>query len=248
MIESILFFLQQISPSLIFLIEYLLAFISIISMARFFGEGGLYSYIALSVIVANIQVLKTVDLAFLEFPVALGTILFSSSFMATDILTEFYGAQSARRAVNIGFFASLFITISMLLTISINPSADSQNINTAMIEIFTPMPAIFCASIISYLVSSHLDIYIYEYVRNITDGKYLWLRTVVSTSISSLIDSTIFSVLAWIVFAQNPVTIEQLLYTYILGTYIFRFVIMILQTPMIYFVRFLFNRGSYGCI
>lgn len=243
MIESILHFLENFSPLLIFFIEYILAFLSIIFMARFFGEGGLFSYIALVVVVSNIQVLKTVEVGFTDFPIALGTILFSSSFMATDILTEFYGAESARKSVWIGFFAALFITIAMILTISITPSPSSYKVNLAMIEIFTPMPAIFFASIFAYLISSHLDIYIYQYIRALTKEKYLWLRAFLSTAISSLIDSSIFSILAWIVFAKSPINLEELVYTYILGTYIFRVIIIILQTPMIYFVRFLFNRG-----
>lgn len=247
MIESILHFLQNFSPSLIFFIEYILAFLSIIFMARFFGEGGLFSYIALVVVVSNIQVLKTVDVGFTKFPIALGTILFSSSFMATDILTEFYGAKSARQGIWIGFFAALFITIAMILTISIAPSEPSYKVNLALVEIFTPMPSIFFASIFSYLISSYLDIYIYQYIRAITKGKHLWLRSVLSTSISSLIDSSIFSTLAWIIFAKTPITFEELIYTYILGTYIFRLIIIILQTPMIYFVRFLFNHYPSDC-
>lgn len=243
MIEHILHLLANFAPSYIFLMEYILAFFSIVLMVKFFGEGGLFSYVALVVVISNIQVLKTAYIGFVNFPIALGTILFSSSFMATDILTEFYGPASARKSIWIGFFAAFFITIAMILTIAIHPSYESYNINNAMIEIFTPMPTIFFSSIFAYFISSNIDIYIYQYVRRITMSKLLWLRAILSSAISALIDSAIFSTLAWIVFAKNPITIEELIYTYILGTYIFRLIVIILQTPMIYFVRFLFNRG-----
>ena len=61
-----------------------------------FGEIGLYIYSAIAIIVANIQVLKLVKFSFFSEPIALGTVLFASTFLCTDILAEYYGAKKAR--------------------------------------------------------------------------------------------------------------------------------------------------------
>ena len=68
----------------------------------------MYVYTVLAIIVANIQVLKIVNFPFFENPIALGTILFSTTFLTTDILTEYYGVKSARKNILIGFLGFLF--------------------------------------------------------------------------------------------------------------------------------------------
>ena len=70
------------------------SFISVLIFLKIFGEVGLYIYTVVAVIVANIQVLKLVKFSFFIDPVALGTILFASTFLCTDILTEFYGTNN----------------------------------------------------------------------------------------------------------------------------------------------------------
>jgi len=237
MIEQIIAFLQSLPPELVLCIEYLVCCLAILIMTRLAGRAGLVAYIALAVVIGNMQVLKTAHFAFLAHPVALGTILFSSSFVAVDILSEFYGQDNARQAIWIGFSAILLTTLLMILTISIKPADMSLEAHKAMSELFLPLPSLFFASLISYLASQHIDISIFQAVRRITSGKYLWLRTVISGAISALIDNIIFSSLAFIIFARNPVEMERLIYTYILGTLVFRVFIIIIQTPVIYLVR-----------
>lgn len=229
--------LSNLPSEAILCMEYLTCLVTIICMARFFGKGGLFAYIVLAIIIGNIQVLKTASFSFLNFHVALGTIVFSSTFIVTDILSEFYGASEARKAVWLGFVATLFVTVIMFLTIGIKPVDSTMEAHRAIESIFLPLPSLFFASLISYLICQHLDIWIFQGIRRMTNGKYLGLRTVISSAASSLLDNIIFSTLAFLVFAPHPVSIKELVYTYILGTYIFRIAIVILQTPTIYLIR-----------
>ena len=70
-------------------------FFTVILAFRLFGKLGLYMWIAVSVIVANIQVLKTIEI--FSFTTTLGNIVYASSFLATDILSENFGKKDARR-------------------------------------------------------------------------------------------------------------------------------------------------------
>ena len=72
-------------------------FTSILVLLKLFGEVGIYLYTIIAVIAANIQILKIVKFSFFNEPVALGTILFASTFLCTDILTEYYGVKSAKK-------------------------------------------------------------------------------------------------------------------------------------------------------
>ena len=66
----------------------------------------------------------------------------------------------------------------------------------------------------------------------------MWLRNNASTAISALIDNTIFSVLAWIVFAADPLPWSTVIFTFILGTYWLRLIVAAMDTPIIYLSRY----------
>ena len=94
-------------------------------------------------------------------PIALGTILFASTFLCTDILSEYYGKEKARKNVLIGFCSFLLMTILMLVTIGIQPAEDEwvSMVQESLAILFTPMTSIFVASMIAYLISQYFDIW-----------------------------------------------------------------------------------------
>ena len=79
--------LNNLNPEIIWLLMLIFCFISILIFIRLFGYVGIFIYSALAVIAGNIQVLKTVDFFYSPEPVALGTILFASTFLFTYILS-----------------------------------------------------------------------------------------------------------------------------------------------------------------
>lgn len=220
-----------------FIVEYLVCCLVILILAERWGKAGLYTYMALAAICANIQVIKTVNFEWFDFPIALGTIVFSSTFLCSDIIAEFFGKDSAIGATWVSLLSTLFVTIIMYITISLPPASDSVTVQSALECIFSPSIQIFSASLMSYIVSQYIDINIFQKIRTATNGKYLWLRSVVSLSLSALIDNIVFSTLAWVIFSKTPVDLHTLIYTYILSTYVFRLGTAILETPMMYIMR-----------
>ena len=234
-------FLGSINTFLLWFIMLIFCFSSILIFLRLFGFAGLYVYSALAVIIGNIQVLKTVDFFYSPEPVALGTVLFASTFLCTDILSEHFGKDKAQKNVLIGFVSFLFITIVMLITIGFNPSANDW-VQDSLENIFTPMSRFFIASMIAYLVSQYFDVWIYSAIKNLTTNKFLWLRNNLSTVLSSLIDNTVFSILAWIILNPNPETFYNVIMIYILGTYILRIFIAFIDTPFMYLSKIFLPR------
>ena len=106
-------YLNSLNTFALWLIMLLFCFSSILIFLKLFGYAGLYVYSALAVIIGNIQVLKTVDFFYSPEPVALGTALFASTFLCTDILSEHFGKDKAKKNVLIGFAVFLFMTIIM---------------------------------------------------------------------------------------------------------------------------------------
>jgi len=215
-------YLGSFNTFVLWLIMLLICFLSILVFLKLFGYVGLYVYSALAVIIGNIQVLKTVDFFYSPEPVALGTALFASIFLCTDILSEHFGREKARKNVLIGF----------------DWAQDS------LANVFTPMSRFFIASMIAYLASQYFDVWIYSAIKNITKNRYLWLRNNLSTMLSSLVDNTVFSLLAWIILNPNPETLYNVIMIYIFGTYILRIFIAFIDTPFMYFSKLFLPKNN----
>ena len=238
-------YLNTLSTEIVWFIFLFFCFSSILIFLKIFGYIGLYIYSGIAVIAANIQVLKIVDFFYSPEPVALGTVLFASTFLCTDILSEYFGKEKARQNVLIGFSAFLFMTIVMLFTIGFKP-ADNDWIQVNLSNIFTPMTRFFIASMIAYLISQYFDVWIYGLIKKISANKNLWLRNNLSTFLSSLIDNTVFSLLAWIILNPNPEKLYNVIMIYIFGTYLLRVFIAILDTPFLYFSKFFIPNKKNG--
>ena len=250
--QNIINLISNQNTEVVWFVMLILCFFSILIFLRLFGYVGLYVYSAIAIIAANIQVLKQANFNFFSSinekiipfyepsPIALGTILFASTFLCTDILSEYYGKEKARKNVLIGFCSFFLMTILMLVTIGIQPAEDEwvSMVQESLAILFTPMTSIFVASMIAYLISQYFDIWFFSYLKTVSSNKLLWLRNNVSTAVSSLIDNTIFSIFAWIILNPNPFPLSDVIMTFILGVYLLRVFIAILDTPFIYLAKY----------
>ena len=250
--QNIINLISNQNTEVVWFIMLILCFLSILVFLRLFGYVGLYVYSAIAIIAANIQVLKQANFNFFSSinekiipfyepsPIALGTILFASTFLCTDILSEYYGKEKARTNVLIGFCSFFLMTILMLVTIGIQPAEGEwvSMVQDSLAILFTPMTSIFVASMIAYLISQYFDIWFFNYLKTISSNKLLWLRNNVSTAVSSLIDNTIFSIFAWIILNPNPFPLSDVIMTFILGVYLLRVFIALLDTPFVYLAKY----------
>jgi len=204
---------------------------------RFFGRMGLYAWIPLAAVVANIQVIKLVEL--FGITATLGNIVYASSFLVTDILSEIYGEKKAKMAVYIGLFSLLAMTILMSLALLFQPASDDFA-QGSLITIFGFMPRIACASLLAYFLSQTHDVWAYKFWRNrFPSTGFLWLRNNASTMVSQFIDSSVFTLLAfWGLYPLDALV--EIFWT----TYLLKWVVGVADTPFIYLARHWFNRGK----
>ena len=196
---------------------------------RFFGKTGLYVVIVASVIIANIQVVKTVEIFGLV--ATLGNVIYGSIFFATDILSEVYGKRAARRGVWLGFIGMALATVWMQIGLKFIPHA-SDFAQRSLVTIFSLMPRIAAGSIVAYLTSQHHAIGAFLFWKDKTKGRFLWLRNNASTMVSQAIDSVIFCGIAlWGVF--DTATWREIL----LSTYLLKLVVAAIDTPFLYLAK-----------
>lgn len=194
---------------------------------RLFGKVGLYCWMAIAAILANIQVLKTVEL--FGMVATLGNIIYGTSFLATDILAENHSKKEARRGVWIGFFSLISTVIIMSICLWFVPH-ESDFAQESLATIFSIMPRIAIASLIAYWISNMHDIWAYNFWRKKFAGfQNIWLRNNLSTITSQLIDSIIFCSIAFIgVFEWN------VFWQIFITTYVLKVIVAGLDTPFVY--------------
>lgn len=211
-------------------------FVLIIIAYRLFGRIGLYSWVPIAAIVANVQVVKLVE--FFGITATLGNIVYASSFLVTDILSEIYGKKEAKRAVYIGLFSLVAMTVLMNLALTFVPAGDDFA-QESLATIFGFMPRIAGASLLAYFLSQTHDVWAYDFWRNrFPSLRLLWLRNNASTMVSQFIDSTVFTLLAfWGVFPMGALV--EIFWT----TYLLKWVVGAADTPFIYIARYWYDRG-----
>jgi len=190
------------------------------------GKYWLYGFIAFNIILANIFVTKQ----FVIFGITAtgGNITYGSIFLATDLLCEHYSRKDGRRAVFLGFFAAIFYLITSQFIILLKPN-EFDVVHDGMKDIFSFAPRIVLASLIAYLISQMHDIWFFHFLKEKTKGKMLWFRNNVSTWVSQLIDSIIFSMIAFLgIFPINIVL------QIIISTYLLKVLVAAIDTPFIY--------------
>ncbi len=215
------------SNELLFFITIAASFLGVLVFYRLFGKVGLFCWMAFATIIANIETAKCVDM--FGWSVTLGTVLFSSNYLCTDILHEVHGGKSARHAVWISFAATLIFVGLEQLTLLFSPN-EADFADGAMQTLFGFMPRLCVASLISYLCSNMLDTYLYGWLSKRTNK--VWLRNNGSTFISQAVDTVVFTTLAFVGTMPWPVVLEL-----IATTYAIKLIVAVCDTPFIYLAK-----------
>jgi uncharacterized integral membrane protein (TIGR00697 family) len=211
---------------LLFFGEILTGFLLIILAYKLFGKTGLFVWTTIAVILANIQVYKTIRIFGLV--TALGNAIYASTFLVTDILTEKYSEKEAQKAVWIGFYTLIATTIVMQLTLYFIPDA-SDILSPHLEALFRLFPRIALASITAYLISQFHDVWLFMRLRKRTGGKHLWLRNNVATILSQFLDNTVFTLIAF-----TGIMSWQVMWEIWLTSMILKVIIAFCDTPFVY--------------
>lgn len=183
-------------------------------------------YITL-IAILNILTVKLVAIGSITF--TFGTYLYPFTFLFTDIIAEIWGKKRAKQMVLLGFAASTLVIVLSWLAAIHPPAAFWQVQDAGFRQIFLGVPRILLASMCAYLSSQMFDIYLFQYIKTKTGGSKLWLRNTISTISSQLLDTLIFTFVA---FAGTLDFAE--LWQILIGGYIIKFLLALLDTPLAY--------------
>lgn len=208
----------------------------------FFKEKGLYCWTVLATIAANIEVMILIEAFGMQQ--TLGNILFASTFLVTDILSELYGKQQADRAVNMGIAASCSFIVISQFWLHYTPSA-ADIMSPHITAVFSNTPRIMLMGLLVYGIVQKFDVWLYHWIWQKTEKLcgnkkgLLWLRNNGSTLVSQLLNTVLFTVGAFYGVYDNAVLLEIILFSYIIFI-----VTSIADTPVVYLARYLYNKKS----
>lgn len=219
------------SNELIFIITVIIYLGSVLLLYKLFGKNGLFAFAIFGTILGNIAVCKCVDLFGLS--TTAGNVLYASTFLVTDILSEKYGKKDAQKAVKYSFSIMLLWLLGTQLILQFTPNVNDY-INDSLKVVFGLVPRITIASLIGFICSQNIDVFLYHFIWKKTgDNKSkLWLRNNGSTLISQAIDTVIFTFLAfWGTYPTN------VFFSILITTYLFKALVAVIDTPFIYIAR-----------
>jgi len=203
---------------------------------RLFGKAGLQVAIATAIILANLQGPKLTIIFGLQ--TSLGVIFYSSIFFATDVLSENYGKAEANKAVRMGFAVSVIVLLMLSLALLYLPSskpetaAYSASIHEAFSTIVNFTPRFIFGSLLAYYVSQSFDVWAFHKIKQMTGERWLWLRNNLSTMGSQVVDTLIYSLVAWwgIVDLRTALALGA-------AKYVFKLAIAMIDTVFIYWAK-----------
>jgi uncharacterized integral membrane protein (TIGR00697 family) len=173
------------------------------------------------------------------FTQSIGIILWPVIFLLTDLINEYYGKDGVKKLtyITVGLISFTFIILSIALSIpatSFSPVSDSV-FNT----IFGQSQWIIVGSIIAFLLSQLVDVYVFWMFKKVTGDKHIWLRATGSTMVSQLIDTFVVQFIAFVLPGKWP--FSEFLTNASWG-YAFKLLVALALIPMIYLGHYVIGK------
>ena len=152
---------------------------------------GLY---IMGVLASNIMAGKFAGI--LGWSIPTGVFAFPITFAVTDIINEIWGPEEATNTVYLGFTANIVFILMIAFSVLLPPHELWGN-QEAWVAVLGSVPRIAIAGLLTFLVSQNWDVWVYNKLKILTGGKHLWIRNNVSTLTSQLLDTALFTILAF---------------------------------------------------
>ncbi|MBR4262028.1 MAG: queuosine precursor transporter [Bacilli bacterium] len=172
----------------------IITFSLVVIIERLFKKEGLFVWISVITVIANILVCKSIEI--LGFVTCLGNVSFASNFLASNILCEKYSKEDSIKAIRLGVFSSIIFIILTQFALLFIPSNEDL-VQNSMKTLFSINLRTSIASISMYYISNILSINIYEKIKKRIPKKK-WIRNNVSTMVCNSLENYLFTTLAFI--------------------------------------------------
>ncbi|MEM1125825.1 MAG: queuosine precursor transporter [Bacteroidota bacterium] len=168
-----------------------------------------------------------------------GVLAFPITFIVTDLLNEYYGKPGIRFVtfLGVGMIAFEFGLLQLAMAVPVAPISPVPG--EAFDAVFGATTWVIVGSILAFLIGQLVDIGLFHWLRGLTNGRYLWLRATGSTFGSQFIDTFIVLFVAF--YLPGMMTLQTVV-AVTLFNYLYKFLIAVAITPVIYGAHWLMDR------
>ncbi len=193
-----------------------------------------------ALLLAEITGSKLIQLRLSEewvFTMTMGVIPFPLTFIVTDLINEYFGKPGIRFVTVIGMIMIALAFLILSIDMAIPAAAISSVTDDQFNAVFGQSNRIILGSLTAYLIGQMIDIQVFHWIRQRTHQRMLWLRATGSTFVSQGMDSfvVLFIAFAGVIPTTTILNIG-------LTNYIYKFVLAILITPVIYLAHYWIDR------
>lgn len=156
------------------------------------------------------------------------------TYPIVDCICELWGKAAARQTVWIALASQVFIALIIQLSI-IAPPAPTWFLQTPYTNVLSMGLHVVSASVSAFLVSQLLDIAVYHYLKERSQGKKLWLRMNLSMYAGQSIDSLLFINIVFYSSTQKM--------SLFMGSVLVKMLLSFLMTPIVYLIIYSINKS-----
>lgn len=189
----------------------------------------LFAIFIASMIIVN--TLGTKITTILGVRVSVGIFFMPLLFLITDIIGEVYGKKEADSFVNNAIVALIFLFLMTWICVKV-PGNATWGLQKEYSQIFGSSIRMTMASLISFTVSQHLDVFTFSLFKKITQGKHLWIRNNLSTITSQFVDTTLFMFIAFYHISSKYNI--GFIFSLIIPYWTFKMILALIDTPFCY--------------
>jgi uncharacterized integral membrane protein (TIGR00697 family) len=218
------------------------------------AQVGLVALFVTALITAQLTAAKVLALPIpFSLPLVGSTIIlpgaavaYAVTYLASDCYTELFGRRAAQVVINLAF-AMNFVMLGLLWTTLSAPGINPEFASTFNAAL-SPATNIVLGSLLAYLLSQNWDVVVFHWIRDQTDGAYLWLRNIGSTATSQALDTVVFVGIAFLIAplvlgTGDALSLRQIA-ALIIGQYLLKLVIALVDTPLVYLIVGTVQSGS----
>ncbi|MDP3795148.1 MAG: queuosine precursor transporter [bacterium] len=202
-----------------------------------FGRAGLVTGIVINLALVSTFGGKLIELFGLTTNA--GNVFYASAFFAAAILTEHFGRRDGYVSVRVGFSALVLFVLMGQFVLRYVSIPDTAALSEAMRMLFEGVPRVAFASLAAYVVSQHLNVWLFDILHQDDGARRLWLRTILSASVGQVVDSILFFSIAFVGVLPAATLLET-----IYAGFLAKLAVALLSVPFIYLSYLLVEEGE----
>jgi uncharacterized integral membrane protein (TIGR00697 family) len=179
-------------------------------------------------LISNIAAQKL--FAFGPFTFSCGILLFPISYIFGDVLTEVYGYARSRQVIWVGFFCNVLLVLMIQVSVWL-PPADGWPLQEQFARTLGLVPRVVAGSMLGYWAGEFSNSFVMAKMKILTNGRFLWTRTIGSTVVGEAVDTLIFVFVAFYNIIPGSVIVRAMV-----SGYIFKVVYEVVATPITYVI------------